>query len=170
MPGGVSEHQRSSGKKAIAHKATARAVHTTPDGVPPETVLRKALVAGVRCSARPLLVSADHHRSFNGLWMVCGRRLFSDHGHGSIWPAASDPGLLRHDRPHQPDPAVCPCVVFAFHRSTCRRSISSISKRIAFPVARSSGLPLAERPAPQARSCSILLSSKRSVRGQSTRV
>jgi hypothetical protein len=33
-PGGVSEHQRSRGKKAIAHEATARAVHTTPDGAP----------------------------------------------------------------------------------------------------------------------------------------
>jgi hypothetical protein len=37
--------------------------------------------------------------------MVCGQRLFTDRGYGSIWPAASDPGLLEHDRPHQADPA-----------------------------------------------------------------
>jgi hypothetical protein len=43
--------------------------------------------------------------AFNRLWTVCGCLLFTDRGRGSIWPAATGPGLLGLDRPHQPDPA-----------------------------------------------------------------
>src|SRR5439155_19422674 len=43
--------------------------------------------------------------SFNKLWMVWGRWPLTDRGHGSIWPAASDPGLLGLERPHHPDQA-----------------------------------------------------------------
>jgi hypothetical protein len=76
--------------------------------------------ARTAAGASPRGPLSRHHRSFNRLWMVCGRRLFSERGHGSIWPAASDPGLLRHDRPHQPDPAgLAPA---SSSRSTGRRA------------------------------------------------
>jgi hypothetical protein len=55
-------------------------------------------------------------------------------------------------------------MAFAFQRSTFNRSISSISKRIAFPVARISSFASFERPTPQLRSCSILSSSRRPLR------
>jgi hypothetical protein len=56
------------------------------------------------------------------------------------------------------------CEDLALHKSMCRRSTSSISMRIAFPVARRSALPFAARPVPHARSCSSLDSSRRSLK------
>jgi hypothetical protein len=58
-------------------------------------------------------------------------------------------------------------MAFAFQRSTCKRSISSISKTIAFPVARISSFASFERPSPQLRNCSILSSSRRPLRNLS---